>query len=149
MTKKKRSSRAGVRVSSTRPPAGSTAASRRATRQTQSDALVLRKAADEILLRGWAFGDRHASDGTVCALGALEVALAHKSGWYYSIEGVRPSVVLALARTLPVSDREHGNDELGKASVRVAQWSNTIAKTAEEVAAGMIRAALRLEGRPA
>ncbi len=140
MSNSKPKKRAGVRGGGS-ATTGSTAARKRVTRKTQSDrptlkdAKLLRKAADEILIRGWAYGERHTFDGRVCALGALENAVG--GGEY--IENSRPSLVRALVASL--------TPEAGGGSFSVAEWSNHVAKSAENVAAGMIRAALKLEGR--
>lgn len=147
----KTSKRAGVRKP--KPSTGSTAPTHRVTRKTQSDqrsedARLLRKAADDILIRGWCLGNRHSYEGTVCALGALENALPRKGGYQPDIETERPSVVFALAERLPPTrNQKDFYTPLDTAVVTVADWSNYVAKSAENVAAEMIRAALKLEAQ--
>ena len=41
---------------------------------------VLRQARNEIMERGWSQGDYIASDGSVCAMGAIDIQWDHKNG---------------------------------------------------------------------
>lgn len=99
---------------------------------------ILRKAADVMITGGYVAGIRYSEDigmpaGAHCALGAIEVAADMSR---YTASGHTPAVI-ALSNMLP---NKHDN-----AMCKVAAWSNTLCKTAEEVACVMRAAAEFLE----
>lgn len=92
---------------------------------TTSD--ILREAARLIRVRGWNQSERQADDGSLCALGALEVALG--IGRFVYIENVAPRVLAEIAMGVQSVDPLHNQP-----AFRLASWNNAPGRTAEDVA---------------
>lgn len=105
---------------------------------TPSLSQVLRKAASIMEEKGWNNGDRHALDGTVCVLGALESARVEGSRNWAS-ERTEPLIGILVERLSlpPYSSYPHSK------AWSLAGWSNS--SSGKVVCEGLRKVARMLE----